>query len=469
MVNDLAQQVAQAMDEPDDQTMFSRIKNTVARRLKETDPQALVTTTEFFNHTHVPDLVVTWPRRPRTPSRHIYLRTTSNQQELNDDLHRLPSENNPVLLTLGHLEAAEHLTEPSGHKLLLDTAAVDSLRPAAGAPDIPQLVSRSVLEGGRGTLDGSTTTGLLTTVADGADAARTGTPGPTQRAVQTASDHLNQQVAGRLSSFLAALWQGSGNTLANFPGPQRTTEGLDVTALMYLLETEEISDAAFWNRIVGMLNLAALLQVPSTGAANLQHLMREAISQWKARACMVVPGSRGPEVGPWKWVLHDGDLVLQTPRFHAVVGTSRKALNPAEGYDLPSLEEVRARAERFGIPLTQLRMSVTDRHIGYGGAGDDISHDEKLDQLSGAINEAKLVIETDARVSSGAVLTCTFGNKTASAHGSRTQVPLDALVGTTIRLQTKLTDEEGSTVEALLGAQGSPPEASWSQPRLDEG
>ncbi|WP_266753047.1 MULTISPECIES: hypothetical protein [unclassified Streptomyces] len=55
MVNIVEQSISQAMDEPDDRMMFTRVKDIVARHLRHMDPGATVTKTEFFNHTHVPD------------------------------------------------------------------------------------------------------------------------------------------------------------------------------------------------------------------------------------------------------------------------------------------------------------------------------------------------------------------------------------------------------------------------------
>ncbi|MFJ9312309.1 hypothetical protein [Streptomyces cyaneofuscatus] len=129
-----------------------------ARHLRRMDPGATVTKTEFFNHTHVPDMVLEWPGRPRTPRRFIYLRTTSDQRELEDDLQRLPRADRPVLLALGQLSSTRQQGDLPPHpssstSLLLDTSALGALQPADDSPGIPQLVSRSVLEGGRGTLD----------------------------------------------------------------------------------------------------------------------------------------------------------------------------------------------------------------------------------------------------------------------------------------------------------------------------
>jgi hypothetical protein len=104
----------------------------------------------------VPDMVLEWPGRPRTPRRFIYPRTTSNQRELEDDLQRLPRADRPVLLALGQLPPARQQTDLSplpgnSTALLLDASALGALQSADDSPGIPHLVSRSVLEGGRGT------------------------------------------------------------------------------------------------------------------------------------------------------------------------------------------------------------------------------------------------------------------------------------------------------------------------------
>ncbi|MFF7159615.1 hypothetical protein [Streptomyces sp. NPDC008139] len=85
MVNIVQQSISQALDEPDDRAMFRQVKNIVAGHLRRMDPRATVTTTEFFNHTHVPDMVLEWPDRPRSPRRFIYLRTTSDLCRLRAD------------------------------------------------------------------------------------------------------------------------------------------------------------------------------------------------------------------------------------------------------------------------------------------------------------------------------------------------------------------------------------------------
>ncbi|MGX1975833.1 hypothetical protein [Streptomyces kronopolitis] len=92
---------------------------------------------------------------------------------------------------------------------------------------------------------------------------------PTRDAVDALTARMTTDVADRMSAFLAALWQGGGSTLASFPAPQRDVGHLDETALMYLLESEDITDAAFWNRVVRMISLPILLRTPAAGTGNL--------------------------------------------------------------------------------------------------------------------------------------------------------------------------------------------------------
>ncbi|MFB7186422.1 hypothetical protein ACFCZT_14155 [Streptomyces sp. NPDC056230] len=330
-------------------------------------------------------------------------------------------------------------------------------------------MSRSVLEGGCGTLDKPATEEFLNTVVQGAEAARAGERVPTRDAVDALTARMTTDVADRMSAFLAALWQGGGFTLASFPAPQRGVGHLDETALMYLLESEDITEAAaFWNRVVRMIILPILLRTPAAGTGNLQYLMREAIRLWTSRVCMIVPGAADADISPWRWAVKAGQLILQTPRFHVLVAQSQRQLPSGQEHDLPRLDAVRNRADRFGIPLTSLRMVVTDRHVGYGGPGDDISHDTRLDGISDALGQAEGVIEAEARIPSGETLQCMFGSGIASARGARTQVPLDALLGTTPRLLSELSSDEAEKITQLLGAQSSPPAQRWNQPGFDD-
>ncbi|MFF7629632.1 hypothetical protein [Streptomyces cyaneofuscatus] len=61
-----------------------------------------------------------------------------------------------------------------------------------------------------------------------------------------------------------------------------------------------------------------------------------------------------------------------------------------------------------------------------------------------------------------------FATGIAGARGARTQVPLDALLGTTTRLLSELSSDEAEKITQLLGTQGPPPGQPWSRPSFDD-
>ncbi|MFE7236310.1 hypothetical protein ACFVAF_38040 [Streptomyces sp. NPDC057596] len=462
------------LDDPDPRRPIIRVKELIGNQLRRMDPRAEVIPTGFFNHTYAPDMVIRWPQVTRTPDRHVYLRTTANPAELHEDITRLQSKDRPMIVSLGEIGASRAAAElqpvATEHQaLLLDTPAFGELLPTKDTPSIPRLISSSVVEGGRGAFDGPSTAHFTRTVATGVAAAREGSAAPTRTAVEAVSAQMVPQVADRITAFMSALWQGGGSTLSSFPGTVRGSGRLDESTLAYLLSAEEIPDIDFWDRLLRLISLPLLLRTPIRDPANLQHLMRSAVRHWQSHVCTIVSGTASHlPIGPWRWAVDSGHLVLQTPHFRIYVAQTRKDLNAAETYDEPGLDDVRNRADRFSIPLTSLRMLVTDRRIGYDGPGDNVVHDPQLTGISEALGQAETVVEVDAPTRSGAVLRCSFTHHLVSARGARSQVPLDELIGTATRLLYDLADHEADQLDGLLGPQGQPAASPWNQPSLFE-
>ncbi|MFE2721437.1 hypothetical protein [Kitasatospora sp. NPDC059327] len=473
-MNQASQAIMAALDDTDPRQPFGRVKEIIGHQLRRMDPRAEVIATGFFNHTFAPDMVIRWPQATRTPDRHVYLRTTANPAELQDDIARLQTKDRPMIVSLGQLEASRAAADlqPSATEhqtLLLDTPAFGELVPTQDTPSVPRLISSSVIEGGHGALDGPAITRFRSAVVTGVEAAREGDVAPTRVAVEAVSARMVPLVADRMTAFMAALWQGGGSTLASFPGTLRRSGRLDESTLAYLLGAEEIPDSGFWGRLLPLISLPLLLRTPVRDPENLQHLMRPAAQQWQSHVCALAPGttSNAP-IGPWRWAVDQGNLVLQMSRFRAYVAQTQKDLDTTERHDEPTLDEVRARADRFSIPLTSIRMLVTDRRIGYDSPGDNVVHDSQLAGISEALGQAEAVIEADAPTPSGAVLHCSFTYRLASARGARSHVPLDELIGTTARLLSDLTEHEADQLARLLGPQGQPIAAPWNQPPLFE-
>ena len=67
-------------------------RDVVQRRLLEVHPAARFVRTEFFNHSYVPDLLMTWAVGARRAERRVYLRASSDPALLANDVMLLEHE-----------------------------------------------------------------------------------------------------------------------------------------------------------------------------------------------------------------------------------------------------------------------------------------------------------------------------------------------------------------------------------------
>ncbi|MFF8700958.1 hypothetical protein ACF067_18055 [Streptomyces albidoflavus] len=474
MVNAISYAIAAAFEEFDPQRPFMRVKELVGRHLGRMNPAVEVVTTGFFNHSYAPDLVLRWPDSSGTPDRHIYLRTTSDPGELREDMARLSSKNRPVLLSLGQFHtpgpaSALQAVAAERQSLILDAPAFGALLPESAGVRAPHLLSGAVVEGGQGAFDEPRAVDFVEKVSAGVGAARAGERAPTRKAVEAIASHASRNVADRLTTFLAALWQGGGATLSSFPAAINGLGSFDEATLGYLLRSEEIADGSFWDRILPLVSLQLLQRTSVRDSQNLQNLMRSAVRSWESHVCMLVSESDEHVVtGAWRWSVEGGRLWLQLPRQRVRISQTRKDLTVADDYPGPTLIDLRERARRFEVPLTSIRLRVADRIIGYDGPGDDVAQDSRLDGISRALGQEGEVIEAGAKTSSGVGLRCIFSERVASARGARSQIPLHELIGTTVQLMHELSGREAEQLSRLLGPVTGQVDAPWDQPPLFE-
>src|SRR4051794_34268958 len=86
-----------------DQTRFSdiitRVHGAVLERLVELDPTVKIERTNYFNHSFVPDFVMTWPEANSKQSRDIFLRYDLESAQAAGDVSALGGDGG-VLLSL---------------------------------------------------------------------------------------------------------------------------------------------------------------------------------------------------------------------------------------------------------------------------------------------------------------------------------------------------------------------------------
>lgn len=155
------------MDTTDPRAYIERVKSVVASELRLLDVSAKVADTQYFNHSAVPDFVVTWPSE--RGERRIFLRDSYESIEASDDEHYL-EKIEPVLLSLD--EAApdfDHMSsrqvQLSARTLVTDVEAIEVIGKSAGPDSSPlaNLVRANFIRGARGHIDQGRAEALIDT------------------------------------------------------------------------------------------------------------------------------------------------------------------------------------------------------------------------------------------------------------------------------------------------------------------
>ncbi|MFG2792598.1 hypothetical protein [Streptomyces sp. NPDC048419] len=415
------------------------------------NPQIHVKTTTYFNHTHVPDMVAYWPDDADTGERYIYLRTTTNPDDLRHDISCLARENRPVILVLGDFESADdarelHSSSVERDTLVLDLAALSALTSNSATDPLYGLISNAVIEGGRGVLDEHGAARLANTVTSGVRAARHGDAVGTDEAIGLAATALTPVAAQRMAALLTTLWQGSGSTLTALERAPRYIPHLDELSLTYLLKSEEITDDEFWIRIAQRVTLPELLQTEMYDSANLQHLMHNSLTLWEARTCSVIPSTFATArlEAQWRWSVSSGILTLHASGFRLRVAPKLTQLNANTEHDLPPFELIRERLSLLRMGLKAITLMNGGEKASYHGKVLGVLHSTQLDYISEALGPGAVVRDIETWTRSGVPLKCNFSTRAAHVKSPRGSVVLKDLIETSVRLFSDLSQDEES-------------------------
>ncbi|WP_406501027.1 hypothetical protein OHA04_10205 [Streptomyces sp. NBC_01590] len=453
-MNAVASSIAEALEADDPYSSFAEIKRLLEQQFRQMNPQIRTRRTGFYNHTHMPDLVVRWPHDDDLSDRYVYLRSTADADELGFDVRLLAPQDRPIVLALGALRPASDARALDSlaiehNTLVLDLAAFAELT-SGELPDVAlrRLIANTVIEGGQGLLDERSVSRLGRAMTTGVQAARLGEPEATEDALTFARDTLSPPIARRLTAFLGTMWRTSGAPMAAIERVPRYPQPLDELSLEYLLEGQEIQDDGFWSRFAREITLTDLLGHPGAVATdNLQHLMRGALSTWNARVCAVAPSSpvaarRGS--APQRWTKSEDTLSFDAPSF--VLRLARKVdhltLSAARAaYELPTLDEVGERLPLLGLSLKAVTLVNGGGKVTYEGEVGAL-HGDRLRHLSESLGPGTLVRNLEALPPSGVPVRYNFSTRVASVRPPRGSVPLLELVNTSIRLFADLSREE---------------------------
>lgn len=434
-------------------TQAASLKANIAALLSAADASVVVKTTDYFNHTYAPDIVMRWPSE-RT-ERRVYLRTTDVEGYLEEDIESL-GELRPMIVPLGGMDdergAAEVALDTTARRataLVTEPTSLETFTHVAQQSPVVRLASRAMLQGGVGVVDERRAFEFSSAISTGFSDAARGQGEGTGDALRFAELQLDPARAVAVSDFLQAVWVGSGADAMLFPGATSLAPSFQGDALELLLDTIDIDDQAFWNRVAKRLTLSDLARLTRSGDhTNFQRLVAGALGGLKVKAIRMTSNSSEHLSTP-RWSAGAGLL-------HLAIGPSRFSFAPRnleefvdDGVDLDlSARAFVERARAAGAKISAVSVEVDDRLVDYSSIdGSSVTDDDRLLSVADSVGRGR--VRTASVTSGDRNLQIHFDSSTAYGT-TRTQFPLVRALTSTVSLLTEtpgvvLADSESNT------------------------
>lgn len=452
-------------DEP--RANIAAIKGAVKEQLHATDTRVQVDVTDHFNHSFVPDLLLSWPGTKETRS--VFLRTAFREEEIRRDIDVLGRER-PILMSLDRLPEDQRKGDAlqtqakASNSLVADPYGLEVFDEESESRPVVTLLSHAVLQGGRGVMSSASARSSGQIVDAGFDAARTGDAEITSVAVDDAADLLDSYRASQINRLLHAVWVGSGRSGSSFPGAAGLTASLDAESLRFILQLPGIDDEDFWARIgVGLTTnrICELIDFPAS--ANLQRLVSGSAHKLMAKACRIIRGS-GDYADYPKWSVGGGTLVMsiEEERLHFAPSTVDQLPAPLDDPPEVSVGELQERAQVAELRLGEVRLSDGAHVMSYGAEDDaDVARSEALASMQALMSNAELTSAT--AFADGREVRCVFRTRTAAGNSSAKFLISD-LVGVALPLLVAPSSHRADAVRSMLDR----PAGSGSVPTTPE-
>lgn len=402
------------------------VKATVITEIRSLDPAAEIHTTDYFNHSFIPDIVVSWNDGEKD-RREYYLRFDTAQPVIADEIERL-DDRRPAFLGLQDTAGDEEIPPATKEALarhpgvlLTSGAAIGELQAAAASPTLASLIAPAVIRGGKGLLTSEGAGSLAAAATTGFDGVRELDAEATRAAVSAFRRSLQDHFAVEMERSYALLWVGSGGDPDEFPGAVDAKSSLGAgrlrSILGYLFRSPAIGDADFWQRIGSFVSEDDLLSFSEvTSNPNLHSLVEAKLND--LRMVSVSASSLIPKPPTPQWSISDGSLRLHVDEAMLdFVRDGRRHNRLPAAYDAVSLEAVANRA--VGLTIDSIEVDSDTLAVTFGAKGDgSVIDDEWFANISRAegFNAVNTVL---VRMPSGGKLRCDLRRGVATMEGTK--------------------------------------------------
>lgn len=358
----LADLLASAEDTPDPRAYISRVKAVMASELEQLDRTAKIEDTHYFNHSAIPDFVVSWDGE--RAKREVFLRHSyESVDDADDERYLADADAMVVALRPAAEEAHDREVGPAaGSRLLVtDTAAVDVIgaRESAHERPLTTLVQANFLRGARGHV-GPIRAEQLLQMDEGSS--------PAGESAQTLiAESFAEDAAARITrtAELIALALDDEQHIAPSVGGQLSLAELR-SLLPWLLRQEGArSNAAFWQYIGTLFTFEDFEGIRQELAGlDVSPLVRANASSWSAKRAyvgLVVPTEESGDSRPVGWSFENAALGVDIGSRRLYLAHRGTMLKKRPGSVSPAWERVQPTLDdrRIGsIDLKGIRRSV---------------------------------------------------------------------------------------------------------------
>ena len=352
-------------------TASTEVKQLLCDELARTDPTAAIHRTEYFNHTYVPDVVLSWDD---IGTREVFLRFAAAPRRLLADVARIGASG-PVIFDLSHaarervvderVSASDAVREASNGSpglLITDSEATQHVRPSVARNMVERLVVGNLLRSGRGNLDEPAAQQAVRASRAGYDGAMEAEPADVRDAVAVAEELFAPETKRRVERTLQMLWWVGGGVPEEFPisvpddmelNPSDTRDFLGEV----LDDEQVIPDDSFWSRLADRLSFDTLVGVGDfPHSENLHRLMRQLAGRLKLSHVILDKRERPfPPFDELMWGLEDKFLCLRGPEWECrfTPHGNRFSQRKSEGLPVP-LYEADRRSEAYLVEEAEI-------------------------------------------------------------------------------------------------------------------
>ena len=328
-----------AMDARDADEYTSRVKSAVIEALASLDPSTHIEDTQYFRHSAIPDLVLTWPKEKG--SRAIFLRHSYQSIFDADDVEFLSTEE-PVFMSLDSSDensrSTEHVLEASVHgsrTMMTDPAAIDVIVDEKSTPSpLVGLVRANFIRGGKGLIDEERASTLISTAPTGPES---------EIRTNLISQSFSEDAAARITRTAQLMELALAKDVDTFESSPLVGGKLSIAELRHLFPWLLNQEAAkennpFWRHLGEYVTFAELENIRTDLAdLDLTPLIQANADRWSAKRAYIglstpLEGDDTYEKRSNFWSFHNGAaLGIDIGEQRLSVADNGRLLKPRSG------------------------------------------------------------------------------------------------------------------------------------------